>query len=139
MVLLVSDKSFSSSFLCRDVMTDSRFVSVNFILPLLCFAYCIDFERICIFIVSQRSTASTSVLFWYSFATSVIVVFIKLIYSLSDRKDVFNFQKPGPLGLVLFARWSVIKEWSVLYPGKISAFVIAELRLLLVKKKSKRQ
>ena len=43
------------------------------------------------------------------------------------------------LGLVLFARWSVIKEWSVLYPGKISAFVIAELRLLLVKKKSKRQ
>ena len=85
-------------------MTDSRFVSVNFILPLLCFAYCIDFERICIFIVSQRSTASTSVLFWYSFATSVIVVFITLIYSLSDRKDVFNFQKPGPLGLVLFAR-----------------------------------
>ena len=120
-------------------MTDSRFVSVNFILPLLCFAYCIDFERICIFNVFQRSTASTSVLFWYSFATSVIVVFIKLIYSLSDRKDIFNFQKPGPLGLVLFARWSVIKEWSVLYPGKISAFVIAELRLLLVKKKSKRQ
>ena len=73
--------------------------------------------------VSQRSTASTSVLFWYLFATSVIVVFIKLIYSLSDRKDVFNFQKPGPLGLVLFARWRVIKEWSVLYPGKISAFV----------------
>ena len=139
MDLLVSDKSFSSSFLCRDVMTDSRFVSVNFILPLLCFAYCIDFERICIFIVSQRSTASTSVLFWYSLATSMIVVFIKLMYSLSDRKDEFNFQKPGPLGLVLFARWSVIKEWSVLYPGKISAFVIAELRLLLVKKKSKRQ
>ena len=65
-------------------------------------------------IVSQRSTATTSMLFWYSFATSVIVVFIKLIYSLSDKKDVFNFQKPGPLGLVLFAKWSVIKEWSVL-------------------------
>ena len=28
-VLLVSDKSFSSSFLCRDVMTDSRFVSLT--------------------------------------------------------------------------------------------------------------
>ena len=50
-----------------------------------------------------------------------------------------NFQKPGSLGLVLFARGSVIKEWSVLYPVKISAFVIAELRLLIVKKKSKRR
>ena len=87
--LLVSDKSVSSSFLCRNVMTDSRFVSFNFILPLLCFACGIDFERICIFIVSQRSTASTSVLFWYSFATSVIVVFIKLKTYLTSRT-------PGP-------------------------------------------
>ena len=99
-VLLVSYKSFSSSFLCRDVMTDFRFVSVNFILPLLCFAYCIDFERICIFIVSQRSATSTSVLFWYSFATSVIVVFIKLIYSLSDRKDVSPEARAPGIGIV---------------------------------------
>ena len=99
-VLLVSDKSFSFSFLYRVIITVSRLVSVKFILPVLCFACCIDFERISIFIVSQRSMASSSVLFWYSFATSLIVVFIKLIYSLSDRKDVFNFQKPRPLGLI---------------------------------------
>ena len=78
---------------------------------------------------------------------SVILVFIcnfsdccfYQINIFTDRKDVFKLPEARPLGLVLFARWSVIKEWSVLYPGKISAFVIAELRLLLVKKKSKRQ
>ena len=41
----------------------------------------------------------------------------RFTYSLSNKKEVFSFQKPGPLGFVLFVRCSVIREWSVLKPG----------------------
>ena len=64
---------------------------------------------------------------------------IRFTYSLSNKKEVLSFQKPGPLWFVLFVRCSVIREWSVLKPGKMSAFVIVVLRLELVKKKSRRQ
>ena len=55
-------------------------------------AYFSELERICIFIVSQRRTASTSSLFLFSIATSSIVFLINSIYSLSNRKDVLSFQ-----------------------------------------------
>ena len=91
--------------------------------------------------VSHNRMASISLSFAYSFATSMIVFLIRPTYSSSNRKEVFNFQKPGPLGFALFARWIDIKEWSVLYPGNtcMSALVRAVLKLELVKKKSKRQ
>ena len=85
-----------------------------------------ELERICIFLVSQRRTASTSSLFLFSIATSSIVFLINSINSLSNRKDVLSFQKPGPPGLLLLARWIVIRGW---YHGKISAFVIAVVKL----------
>ena len=88
--------------------------------------------------VSERSTGSTSLLLLYSFATSAIVFLITFTYSLSDKNEVFSFQKPGPLGLLLFARWSVMREWSVLYLAKISAFMTAGFKLVLVKKKAMR-
>ena len=139
-VLSVSEKEwFSSSFFWRDKISHPKFVSFDFILAFFSFAYLSELERISIFMVSQRSTGSTSLLLLYSFATSAIVFLITFTYSLSDKNEVFSFQKPGPLGLLLFARWSVMREWSVLYPAKISAFVTAGLKLALVKKKSKRQ
>ena len=57
----------------------------------------------------------------YSFAISLIVLLIKTTYSPWDKKRVFSFEKPGPLGFVLFVKCSVKREWSVLKPGKMSA------------------
>ena len=82
--------------------------------------------------VSYRVTLLS---FLLSFATSLIVSFIKFTYSLSNK----SFQKPGHLGLLLFVRCNVIRERSVLKPGEMPAFVIIVLRLELIKKKSKRQ
>ena len=53
--------------------------------------------------VSHNRMVSISLLFAYSFATWVIVFLIRPTYSSSNRKEVFNFQKPGPLGFALFA------------------------------------
>ena len=91
-------------------------------------AYFSELERISIFIVSQRRTASTSLLFLFSIATSSIVFLINSINSLSNRKDVLPEvpRKPGPLGFLSLARWIVIRGW---YHGKISAFVIAVVKL----------
>ena len=68
-----------------------------------------------------------------------MVVLIWYLYSVSDKNDVFNFQKPGPLGLVGSANWIVTIEWSVLKPAKISVCVTLHIRLRLTRKKSKRQ
>ena len=87
-----------------------------------------DFPGIFIFMVSHRRLASTS-LFLYSFATSLIVFLIKSIYSSSDKGVVFNFQKPGLLGFVLFVRCNVMSEWSVLKPGKMSALEVVDIKL----------
>ena len=99
--------------------------------------------------VSQRSTASTSTLFLYSLAKlSIIVFLIKSPYSSStctcNRNEVLSFQKPRPLGLLLQTGISkidckIIREWSVLSPSKISAFVISGVKLALIRKKSRRQ
>ena len=74
-------------------------------------AYFSKLEQICIVIVSHRRTASTSSLFLFSIATSSIGFLINSINSLSNRRDVLSFQKPGLLGLLLQARWIVIREW----------------------------
>ena len=88
--------------------------------------------------VSHRRVASTSLLFLYSFATSLIVFLIKPIYSSPDKREVFNFQTPGPLGFVLFVKCNVMSEWSVLKPGKMSALEVVDIKLALIKKKSRR-
>ena len=54
----------------------------------------------------------------------------------SDRKDVFNFQNPGPLGFEFEAIAMVIIEWSVLNLGTISKVLILLIKLWLVRKKS---
>ena len=69
--------------------------------------------------VSHRRVASTSLLFLYIHLL-IIVFLIKSIKSPSDKKEEFNFQKPGPLGFVLFVKCNVMSEWSVLKPGKMS-------------------
>jgi len=58
----------------------------------------------------------------YSFETSPIVFLINSMYSFSVRKWVFSFQKPGPQGLVVALILTVIIQWSVRYPGRISGF-----------------
>ena len=72
----------------------------------------------------------------YSSWTSLITDLIRFTYSISVRKDVFNFTKPGPLWFAWSDRSRVITEWSVLYPGQISASVILPNILWLTKKKS---
>ena len=88
--------------------------------------------------VSHRRVASTSLLFLYSFATSLIVFLIKSIYYSFDEKEVFNFQKPGPLGFVLFIKCNVMSEWSFLKSGKMSALEVVDIKLALIEKKSRR-
>ena len=59
----------------------------------------------------QRGVAgilSTSRWSLYSFETSCIVFLISSMYSHSVKKLVFNFQKPGPLGLVVVLILKVI-------------------------------
>ena len=55
---------------------------------------------------------------------------------MSDRNDVFNFQKPGPLGLAFVVISMVTIEWSVLYPGTMSTVLTLFIRLWLIKRKS---
>ena len=43
----------------------------------------------------------------------MIVFLIRFIYSLSVRRCVLSFQKPGPLGFVAVLMRTVIIEWSV--------------------------
>ena len=80
--------------------------------------------------VSRRRVASTSLLFLYSFASSLIVFLIKIIYSPSDKREVFNFQKPGPLGFMLFVKCNVMSECFTLKPGTMSALEVVCSRLL---------
>ena len=96
-VLLVSDRLFSSSFFWRDKISHCKFVSLAFILALFSFAYLSELEQIRIFMVSHRSTGSTSLLFLYSFATSAIVFLIRFTYSLSNKNEVFSFQRPSTI------------------------------------------
>ena len=98
-VLSVSERLFSYSFFWRDKISHSKFVSFDFILAFFSFAYLSELERIRLFMVSQRSTGSTSLLLILlsSIATSAIVFLITFTYSLSDKNEVFSFQKPGPL------------------------------------------
>ena len=64
-----------------------------------------ELERICIFIVSQRRTASTSSLFLFSIATSSIVFLINSINSLSNRKDVLpEFPETRASGLLVTSK-----------------------------------
>ena len=73
------------------------------------------------------------------FLNNVIGFLIKSIYSSFDKKEAFHFQKPGPLGFVLFVKGNVISEYrSVLKPGKMSTLEVVEIKLALIKKKSRR-
>ena len=62
----------------------------------LALAYLIEAALISILIISHNSILSTSRWPLYSFETSCIVFLISSMYSLSVKKLVFNFQKPGP-------------------------------------------
>ena len=61
------------------------------------------------------------------------------MYSVSDKNEMFNFQKPGPLGFLWSAIWFVTIEWSVLKPAEMSVCVRLHVGLWLIKKKSNRQ
>ena len=76
-LLAVSDRLPSSSCFRREEISDSKVFSFDLILAFFSFAYFNELERICIFMVSQRSTASTSTLFLYSLATLSIVFLIR--------------------------------------------------------------
>ena len=43
-----------------------------------------------------------------------------------------------PVGFVSFVKCNVISEWSVLRPGKMSALKVVDIKLALIKKKSRR-
>ena len=74
----------------------------------LALAYLTEAALISILITSHNSILSTSRWPFYSFETSCIVFLISSTYSLSVKKLVFNFQKPGPVGLVVVLILTVI-------------------------------
>ena len=78
------------------------------------------------FIIYQKREGLTDSSFPSSSSSFVssIVVLIWFTYSNSVKKDVFNFQKLGPRGFECSDKRSVIIEWSILWPGTMSARVV---------------
>ena len=83
-----SEMLFFSNLFWRHNISDSSFNSSDFILAFFLLAQFRELDLICIFMVSHNRMASISLLFAYSFATSVIVFLIKPTYSSSNRKEV---------------------------------------------------
>ena len=89
-------------------MSFSRMYSFCRVCDFLALAYLIEAALISILITTPNSILSTSRWSLYSFETSYIVLLISSTYSLSVKKMVFNFQKSGPLGLVVVLILTVI-------------------------------
>ena len=68
-----------------------------------------------------------------------MTILLRSMYSISDRKEMFSFHRPGPLGFSVTPKLRVIIEWSVLYPGKISELVTLPYTPRLMRKKACRQ
>ena len=72
----------------------------------------------------HNKEAFTDLSFWYSSLPPSMVALIWFMFSVSDKNDVFNFQKHGPLGFLWIATWIVTIQCSVLKPAEMSVCVI---------------